>query len=84
MQSTPSFKLLNISYIPNVVGARVVVVGHGPFVQGCVSLALPLQGFPPCAGRGLVQVLVQTWVPAPQVVEHEVLFHAVQPPSTKT
>ena len=73
----------SLLYLQGVVG-KGVVVGQGLVLQGCVSVAEPLQVFPPYAGRGLVHVLVHTCVPPPQVREHGALFHAVQPPSTET
>jgi hypothetical protein len=43
----------------------------------------PLQGFPPCAGAGLVHVRPFVLVPGPHVVLHFVMVdHGPQPPST--
>ena len=45
----------------------------------------PVQLLPPCAGAGLVHVLVLDFVPVPQVLEHdEYDVYVVHPPFTKS
>ena len=53
-------------------------------LQGRVSSGLPEQFFPPCFGRGLVQVLDREWNPPPQDLEHSRhSVHSAQFPSTE-
>ena len=52
--------------------------------QDLVSLVLPLQGFPPCAGAGAVQDLERDCTPVRQVTEHtDQLDHEVKFPLTE-
>ena len=57
-----------------VLGVVVVVgggvVGQAAVLQEWFSLALPVQFFPPFAGRGLVQLLSRKCVPPPQLFVH--------------
>ena len=48
----------------------IIIPGHAPMSHDLVSLVAPVQGFPPCAGEGALQVLARDFVPARQVTEH--------------
>lgn len=56
---------------------------HGFKLHGCCSDDFPIHVSPPCAGAGLLQVLVLVSNPSPHVALHvENDPHAAQLPST--
>ena len=58
--------------------------GQAWLLQSWDSVLCPWQSAPPCAGEGLLQVLVLVWVPPPQVVEHsDQSSYSPHPPSTE-
>ena len=61
------------------------LLGHAPVPQSWVSVFVPVQGRPPLAGGGLVQLRVRYCLPPPQDLEHWLKFEkTVQPPSIGT
>ena len=49
---------------------QIVVPGHGSVLQSAVSVESPEQSAPPLLGAGLLQLLVPSFVPVPQLTLH--------------